>query len=117
MNIDDQVNQIVQNVVAEITTKIQAQAMDAISKKVADVVNTIDLNSIVSEKLNQMLGAKVNQLPIDTKTIESTLTTRVEELAQNLYNTVQNKSIDLTTKTVNSYVNNIDFRDLCQETL
>lgn len=117
MNIDDQVNNIVQNVVAEITTKIQAQALDAITKQVADAVNSIDLNALVSDRLNQLLGAKVNQLPIDTKTIESSMSTRVEELAQNLYTTVQNKSVDIATNTINSYVSKIDFYDLCQTTL
>jgi hypothetical protein len=114
MEIDQQVNGIVQNVVAGITNQIQAQALDAINQQIAQVVNNIDYNSIVSEKLNQMLNAKVSQLPINATSIESELSSRVSELAQNLYTTVQNKSIEITTNAINSYVSKIDFGQLCQ---
>ena len=41
MDIDQHVNQIVQNIVAEITTKVQAQAMDAITLKIDEVMSAV----------------------------------------------------------------------------
>lgn len=117
MNIDDQVNQIVQNVVSEITTKVQAQALDAINKQVANVISNLDYTALVSEKLNQILSAKINQLPINTKSLEGALTLRVEELAQSFYKNVQTRSVEITTTAINSYVNKVDFHSLCQSAL
>lgn len=117
MDIDQHVNQIVQNIVADITTKVQAQAMDAIAKKVSEVVNAIDCTALISDKINQQLTQKISQLPIDSKAIEATMTKRVEEMAQNLYTTVQKKSIDITADTINNYVKKIDFQQLSQTTL
>jgi len=117
MNIDDQVNSIVQNVVTEITTKVQAQALDAINKRVAEVIGNLDYTALVSQKLDQLLSSKINQLPINTKSLEGALTLRVEELAQSFYKNVQTKSVDITTNAINNYVNKVDFHALCQSAL
>lgn len=117
MDIDQHVNQIVQNIVSEITNKVQAQASDAITKKVNEVISAVDYTSIIADKINQQIVQKLNQLPIDAKAIEGSLTKRVDELAQSLYNTVQKKSVDIVNNSINSYVKNIDFNQLSKTTL
>jgi hypothetical protein len=117
MDIDSQVNQIVQNVVADVTNKIQAQAMDTISTKINQLVDSMDYNSIVSAQLNQILNNKINLLPIDTRNIEAALTDKVDAIAQNLYTSVHTQSLDIVTEAVNIYINRIDFQQLCQTAL
>ena len=46
MDIDQHVNQIVQNLVAEITTKVQQQAAAAVESKIAEILGAIDTNTM-----------------------------------------------------------------------
>lgn len=117
MDIDQHVNQIVQNIVAEITTKVQAQAMDAITLKIDEVINTLDYTSMLSNKLSQKLDIKLSSLPIDKNTIEAELTNRVEKLARNLSMTVEQQSVKIINDTVSRYVDQIDFKTLYQTTI
>ena len=117
MDIDQHVNQIVQNIVAEITTKVQAQAMDAITLKIDEVINTLDYTSMLSNKLSQKLDIKLSNLPIDKNTIEAELTNRVEKLARNLSMTVEQQSVKIINDTVSRYVDQIDFKTLYQTTI
>ena len=117
MDIDQHVNQIVQNIVAEITTKVQAQAMDAITLKIDEVINTLDYTSMLSNKLSQKLDIKLSNLPIDKNTIEAELTNRVEKLARNLSMSVEQQSVKIINDTVSRYVDQIDFKTLYQTTI
>ena len=117
MDIDQHVNQIVQNIVAEITTKVQAQAMDAITLKIDEVINTLDYTSMLSNKLSQKLDIKLSNLPIDKNTIEAELTNRVEKLARNLSISVEQQSVKIINDTVSRYVDQIDFKTLYQTTI
>jgi len=117
MEIDKNVNQLVQNIVAQITTQIQAEALAQIEQKISDVINSIDTTSILTEKLSQKLDAKISTLPLDTRSIEATIGTRVNGLAENLYSVVQQKSLEMANDAVTKYVADIDFQQLCQSTL
>jgi hypothetical protein len=117
MDIDQHVNQIVQNIVADITTKVQAQAADAISQKIDEVLSTLDYSTLLSDKLSQKLDIKLSSLPIDKNTIETELTNRVNNLARNLSVSVEQQSLKIITDTVSGYVSQIDFKDLYQKTI
>ena len=117
MDIDQHVKQIVQNIVADITTKVQAQAADAISQKIDEVLSTLDYSTLLSDKLSQKLDIKLSSLPIDKNTIETELTNRVNNLARNLSVSVEQQSLKIITDTVSGYVSQIDFKDLYQKTI
>lgn len=117
MDIDQHVNQIVQNLVTEITTKVQQQAATAVEAKISEVLAAIDTNSMLAERLSQKIDERLARLPIDSKSIEAELTVRVNELATNLSAQVQNKSIDLVNNKIQQQVNAIDFQELCQSAL
>lgn len=117
MNIDDQVNQIVQNIVTEITTKVQQQAMSAIDAKIAEVIAAIDTTAVLSEQLNRKIEERLSRLPIDTQTIQTELTNRVSTLATNLSTQVHSKSIQMAHDAIQQQITAIDFKDLCQSAL
>ena len=117
MNIDDSVNQIVQNIVNQITAQVQQQAMQAIEQKINEVVASLDATAILSERINHKLDVKLSTLPIDSKSIEATLSSRVNDLANNLSTTVQNRAIDAINNLISQQVNRIDFPQICQASL
>lgn len=117
MDIDQHVNQIVQNIVKEITTKVQQQAMSAIEQKISEVIAAIDTNAMLSERLSQKLDDRLARLPIDSKSIEIELTNRVDQLSTNLATRVQSRSIELADKVIQDQIKAIDFPALCQSTL
>jgi len=114
MDIDQHVNQIVQNLVAEITNKVQAQVAELISSKVSEVVDAIDCTPILAEKLSQKLDAKLALLPIDAKSIERELTDRIDVLAVNLSNSVKTKTLEAVTSQINNHVNQVDLKSMYQ---
>lgn len=117
MDIDQHVNQIVQNLVAEITTKVQQQAAAAVEAKIAEVISNLDAGAILSEKLNQKLDERLNRLPIDAKSIQTELTNRVNALATGLSTQVQSQSIALVNESIQTQIKAINFQELCQATL
>jgi hypothetical protein len=117
MDIDQHVNLIVQNIVAEITTKVQSQVADIINQKVSAVVDAIDCTPILAEKLSQKLDIRLSQLPIDARSIETELTARIDNLANNLSATVKNKTLELITAQVNNNISNINFKDIFQTSI
>jgi hypothetical protein len=117
MNIDDHVNQIVQNIVAEITTKVQAQAAAAIDQKINDILGSLDYTPLVAEKLSQKLDARLTQIPIDSVSIQTELTSRLDNLAQRLSTAVETQSMAIVNETVSKYVNKINFQDIYETTL
>jgi hypothetical protein len=117
MDIDQHVNQIVQNLVQEITTKVQQQAATAVESKIAEVLAAIDTNTMLAERLSQKIDERLARLPIDARTIESELSVRVNELATDLATQVQSKSIQIVNDTIQQQVNAINFQELCQSSL
>lgn len=117
MDIDQHVNQIVQNLVTEITNKVQQQAAAAVDAKIAEIISAIDTGAILSEKLNQKLDERLNRLPIDAKSIQTELTNRVNALATGLSTQVQSQSIALVNESIQTQVKAINFQELCQATL
>jgi hypothetical protein len=117
MDIDQHVNQIVQNLVAEITTKVQQQAAAAVDAKISEILSAIDTTSILAEQLNRKIEERLSHLPIDAKTIQAELTTRVNTLATDLATQVQSKSIQMATDTIQQQVNAVNFQELCQSAL
>lgn len=117
MDIDQHVNQIVQNLVAEITTKVQQQAAAAVDAKISEILSAIDTTSILAEQLNRKIEERLSRLPIDAKTIQAELTTRVNTLATDLATQVQSKSIQIAADTIQQQVNAVNFPELCQSAL
>jgi len=117
MDIDTQVNGIVQNIISEITTKVQAQVADIITEKVDEVIGNIDYNTVLATKLNQLLDSKISQLNIDRNTVESVLTTRVEQIATSLATSAQQHALERVGDLVTSQLTNADFQRLFQDGL
>jgi hypothetical protein len=117
MDIDQHVNQIVQNLVAEITTKVQQQAAAAVDAKISEILSAIDTTAVLAEQLNRKIEERLSRLPIDAKTIQAELTTRVNTLATDLASQVQNKSIQIATDAIQQQVNAVNFQELCQSAL
>lgn len=117
MDIDQHVNQIVQNIVADITTKVQIQAVAAIESKIAEVIATIDTQRMLGEKLSQKIDERLNQLPIDVSAIQTELTSRVERLASTVANQVQNNSVTMVNDAIQNQIKRINFNELCQTSL
>ena len=117
MDIDQHVNQIVQNLVAEITTKVQQQAAAAVDAKISEILSAIDTTAVLTEQLNRKIEERLSRLPIDAKTIQAELTTRVNTLATDLATQVQSKSIQMANEAIQQQVNAVNFPELCQSAL
>ena len=117
MDIDQNVNQIVQNIVSQITSQVQQQAMAAIERKITEVVAAIDYTPVLANLLSQKLDAKINQLPIDSKTIEAEIASRVDVIARNLSESVKEKSITIVNDNVNALIGRMDFQSIYQTTI
>lgn len=115
MDIDQQVNQIVQNIITEITTKVQAQAMTVIEKKVQEVISAIDVTPVLAEKLSQRLDEKLGRLNIDSKTVEKELSLRIDNLATTLGANIEKTATSTTIDRVNDAVRKINVQTLCQQ--
>jgi len=117
MDIDQQVKQIVQNIVEQITTQVQQQAMAAIDAKITEVISAIDAREVLAKVLSQKIDGRLANLPIDAKTIEAEMTTRVSGMANQLITEVQSKSLRMATESIERQINRIDFPKLCQTAL
>ncbi|CAB4129231.1 hypothetical protein UFOVP112_329 [uncultured Caudovirales phage] len=117
MDTDQHINQIVQNIVADISSQVQTQATATIAEKIAQVVSAIDCTSMISNQLSQKIDVKLSQLPIDSKTIESELSSRLDTISQNLSASVQLQALKIINESVSKYVNNINFQELYQASI
>jgi hypothetical protein len=117
MDIDNQVNQIVQNIITDIVSKVQLQVAGIVDKKVTEVINGLDTAAILADQLNKKLDARLNQLSVDTKTIEAQLESKSKEIANGLSLSLQHKAIDAATEYVNAQVSKLDFRQICESAL
>lgn len=117
MDIDQHVNLIVQNIVQEITSKVEQQAMSAIENKITEVIAGIDYSTIIGEKLNQKIEERLGRLPIDAKSIQAELNSRIDAMAVTLANIVKEQSLNLVNENINNQIKKIDFPELCQATL
>jgi hypothetical protein len=117
MDITDNVNSIVQSIVAQITDQVQKAAMVAIQEKIADVVDSIDSTALLANLLNQKLDSKLAEMPIDTKSIESKLTTKIDSLSTAISQAVLVRSQEITAESINAQIGQINFNQLCQSTL
>lgn len=117
MDIDQHVNSIVQNIVAQITTTVQAQVAEQIDAKITEILANLDATSILADQLSQKLDAKISQLPIDTKSIEAFLKTKLDNVSSTLSAQIQQRSVDAAQDYITQQVNNINFQNLCQSTL
>lgn len=117
MDIDAHVNNIVQSIVSDLTVKVQAQVLDLITDKINAIIDNMDYSALLSEKLNQQLESKLATLPIDKNSIENVLTSRIENLAQNLSTNVQQQALDNINEAVAKQINKIDFLGLYQSSI
>lgn len=117
MNIDDHVNSIVQNIVSEITASVQQKVAEQIDAKISSVIASIDATGILAEQISKKLDIRIGQLPIDTKTIESQITARLDGLTTSLVENIQRTSINKINESVNSHVKGIDFASMFQAAL
>jgi hypothetical protein len=63
MNIDNQVNQIVQQVITEITGKIQQQVMDVVTTHISDITAKIDYQALFKSALTNAMSARQFRFP------------------------------------------------------
>jgi enhancing lycopene biosynthesis protein 2 len=117
MDIETHVNGIVEQIIADITVKVQAQVATVITQKVDEALSVIDYSSILSDKLSQRLDEKLSRLPIDATSIQIELGKRVTALADNLSAQVQQQSSNLIADTVSKEVKSIDFNSTFQATV
>jgi hypothetical protein len=117
MDIDNHVSGIVQTIISQITAQVQQQVADQIDAKISEVIANLDTTSVLAEQLNKKLDARLSQLPIDTKSIEATLLSKLDSLSINLSATVQAQSVKMTTDAINNQINRIDFQQICQTAL
>jgi phage baseplate assembly protein gpV len=114
MDIDNHVTGIVQTIISQITTQVQQQVAVQIDQTISDVVNKLDTTSMLAEQLSKKLDAKIGQLPIDTKSIEAQLSTRLDNISTSIAATVQTTSVNKIAEAVNSQVSQLDFAQMCQ---
>ena len=117
MDIDNHVSGIVQTIISQITAQVQQQVAVQIDQKISEIVSNLDTTSILADQLSKKLDARLNQLPIDSKSIEAQLSLRLDKLSSDLSSRVQTESIRITTESINSQINRIDFTQICQSTL
>jgi hypothetical protein len=117
MDISDNVNSIVQGIVAQITAQVQQQAMTAIQQTINNVVASIDSTSMMSTLLGQKIDETLVRLPISTDKIESQLLAQVNTLTTSLAQTVQTQAVASAIESINAQINQIDFVQLCRATL
>jgi hypothetical protein len=63
MNIDNQVNQIVQQVIQDITGKIQTQVMDIVSKQITEITSKIDYQALFKSALTTSIESRQFEFP------------------------------------------------------
>jgi hypothetical protein len=117
MNIDDQVNAIVQNIIDDITSKVQLQVAAQIDAKISDILNNLDTTSVLANQLSLKIDDKLRQLPIDAKSIESQLSSRLESMSSSLATDIQQKSTSAINEAISLQISKLDFGLLCQSTL
>ena len=117
MDIDTHVNSIVEQIITDITSKVQAQVATVISQKIDEALTVIDYTSILADKLSQRLDAKLATLPIDATSIQLELGKRVTALAETLSDQVRQQSTNTVADTVSREVKSIDFNGMFQTTL
>ena len=117
MDIDQQVKQIVQNLVEEITTKVQQQAAAAVEAKISEILSNIDTTAVLAEQLNRKIEERLSRLPIDAKVIQAELSKRVDDLATGLATQVQSQSIKIATDAIHEQVKAVNFQEICQSAL
>ena len=118
MEIDSQhVTGLVQNIVSQITAQVQQQAMVAVQESIDGVIKSIDSTSLMTTALNQKIDTALSQLPINTSNIEAQLVAKLDAVSSNLAQTVQTQAVTLATESINSQINQIDFKSLCQAVL
>lgn len=117
MDIDNQVNQIVQSIIAEITTKVQSQVAAIVEKKVAEAVTAIDTTAIVKDLMNEKITSKVNSLPINVANIETSLKSKIDQSFNGIVSAMQTKAVDRTRELVSNNLAALDFPQLCQTSI
>ena len=117
MDIDNHVSGIVQTIISQITAQVQQQVAVQIDQKISEIVSNLDTTSILADQLSKKLDSRISQLPIDTKSIESQLYARLDNLGSAVAGEVQAQSIKLTTEAINAQIARIDFAQMLQSTL
>ena len=117
MNIDNQVNSIAENLISEITAKVQHQVSKVIETKINEAISSINVQQIMSDLLSKKLDARVGQLSIDNNTIQAQLQKRADVIIESMATTVQSTAIARVSESVNAQINRIDFSQNVQAVL
>lgn len=128
MDISKQLESIVENIVDEIHSQVQDQALAGISKFIEDRLSTYDFDSKIAGYADIHVAARVAELQFDTKSIRSELEQAGEQAVADLKADVtreviadiknQLAAIDVRTlvksmvkETVNGYIDNLNFKE------
>jgi hypothetical protein len=114
MDIDTHVNQIVQNIISEITEKVNTQVAGIITQKIDEVIDSMDYSSLLSTKLSQQIDARLSALSIDKSSIETLLGNRVEMLIQSISADVSQQVQAKINTNVAGYLNHDGFATMVQ---
>jgi len=117
MDINTHVDSIVQGIISDISNKVQQQVAAMIDQKITEVIDSLDATSVLATQLSEKLDRRLSQLPIDTRSIEAQLTSRLDSVYTDISGRVQAQSADAITQAVNAQVNLIDFNVMCQNAL
>jgi len=117
METQDHLNQIVQNITDQITSQVQANIAESINQQISAAINGIDIAAIINTQLSSKLDIKLNQLPINSSTIEAELNNRLADVVTATTAQVQNRAIQHTQESVARLVSGVNFPELCQAAL
>ena len=104
MDIDQNVNQIVQTIIDQITTKVQTEALAVISQKVTEIVSAIDCTPMIAGLLSNKIDQRIELLNLNTNTIHTELVSRVNATSQDIITNVQNEALVKINEVVLLYI-------------
>jgi len=117
MDIDQNVNQIVQTIIDQITTKVQTEALAVISQKVTEIVSAIDCTPMIAGLLSNKIDQRIELLNLNTNTIHTELVSRVNATSQDIITNVQNEALIKINEVVSEYIRKTNFQNLIQGTI
>jgi hypothetical protein len=117
MDIDQQVKQIVDKLITEITGKVQVQVMQTIDQQVREVIEQIDYNKIIGDRLVQRIDERLSSLNIDSESIQQQLQNRIDKMSVDIGNVIKNRSFESVQSTVNQKIGEVDFNALFNSAL
>jgi len=104
MEIGNQLNSIVESIVADIKTKVDQSLSDTVSKEIAATLAEYDFESVVSKLADPKISAKINDYTIDVNHI----TAEINKIGTDIIDNFQAVIANRVTEAVNAHVAEFD---------